>query len=268
MNVTNGSIGTSQGNNSASAADNNGSAREEHVDLVLEHGLGVLDDGVAILTNTLTFTGENGLVDGKAVTFDSNYTAIGGDAVANMDRYDITGDQVVGLDARHVATVSDDVCFVGRVFLEGGDGFLGAALLRDTDDGVEDENGEDNSRVNKGTPTALVFQESENKGDSGGAEKNQYQLVLELLKNKLPQRSGRLLGDRVATIFGAELVNLLVSQTVVVIDIEVGEHLLDGCGKGVLHGVCVADEWDGQRVWGYVVFGSGPIEVAAFDVNE
>lgn len=66
-------------------------------------------------------------------------------------------------------------------------------------------------------------------------------------------------GHTVAAMFGTELGNLLVSQTIVVIDVEVGEHLLDGCSKGALHGVGVADEsacrrvGDGQRRRGFVV---------------
>ncbi len=52
------------------------------------------------------------------------------------------------------------------------------------------------SGVNKGAPAALVFEESEDKGDGGRTEQDQDQLVLELLKNELPQRGGRVLGDR------------------------------------------------------------------------
>jgi hypothetical protein len=39
-------------------------------------------------------------------------------------------------------SVAYDLGLVGRVFLEGGDGLFGAGFLRYSDDGVEDENGE------------------------------------------------------------------------------------------------------------------------------
>lgn len=42
-----------------------------------------------------------------------------------------------------MAAVPDDVGFVGGVFLEGGDGLLGTALLGDTNDGIENENRKD-----------------------------------------------------------------------------------------------------------------------------
>jgi hypothetical protein len=78
-----------------------------------------------------------------------------------------------------VAAIAEDVGFVGRVFLECGNGLFGAALLRNTDDGVEDENREDlellgtaqsqkceldatyHGRVNKGAPAAFIFKQGE-----------------------------------------------------------------------------------------------------------
>jgi hypothetical protein len=71
--------------------------------------------------------------------------AVCGDAVTDCDRDDISGNQVVGLDALDGA-VANDLGLVGRVFLESGNGLLGAGFLRDTDDRVEDENGEDLER--------------------------------------------------------------------------------------------------------------------------
>lgn len=59
-----------------------------------------------------------------------------------MDADNITGDKFLGLDARDVPTIPDDVRFVGRVFLEGGNGLLRAAFLGNSDNGIEDKNGE------------------------------------------------------------------------------------------------------------------------------
>lgn len=39
--------------------------------------------------------------------------------------------------------VANNVGFVRGIFLEGCDGFFGAAFLGDTNNGVEDENGQD-----------------------------------------------------------------------------------------------------------------------------
>jgi hypothetical protein len=39
-------------------------------------------------------------------------------------------------------SIAHDLCFISRVFLQGGDGLLGAGLLRHSDDSVEDEDGE------------------------------------------------------------------------------------------------------------------------------
>jgi hypothetical protein len=39
-------------------------------------------------------------------------------------------------------SVAYNLGLVGRVFLEGGDGFLSASFLRNSDNGIEDENGE------------------------------------------------------------------------------------------------------------------------------
>ena len=79
--------------------------------------------------------------------------------------------------------------------MERRDGLLGAALLRDADDGVENQDGEDDGRVDKGTPAALLLEEGEDEGDGSGSEEYDDQLVLELLEDELPDRGRRLFGD-------------------------------------------------------------------------
>lgn len=98
---------------------------------------------MVVLANALALSRQDGLVDGKRVALDRDEAAVSGDAVADSDRNDIAGHEKLGLDARDLAIVADDAGECGRVLLEGGNGLLGAALLRDTNDGVENEDGED-----------------------------------------------------------------------------------------------------------------------------
>lgn len=51
------------------------------------------------------------------------------------------------------------------------------------------------NRVDKGTPTFFLVKEGQDEGDSGGTEKDNNELILELLKDKLPKGGGRLLGN-------------------------------------------------------------------------
>jgi hypothetical protein len=121
------------------ARDNRG-AGEQHVDLILLDSACILD-GPSVLWYTLALSGQDRLVDVEAVALDCQDPAVSGDPVANCDRDDIARNQLLSLDAFDVS-VAYDLGLVGRVFLEGGDGFFGAGFLRYSDDGVEDENGE------------------------------------------------------------------------------------------------------------------------------
>lgn len=130
-------------------SNHDGGAGEQHVDLVLLDGLGILD-GAGVLAHTLRLAGQDTLVDAEAVAVDGEQAAVGGDAVAHGHDDDIAGDQVLGLDALDLA-VADRLGLVGRVFLQGGNGLFSRGFLRDSDDGVEDENGEDLGRVSGDT---------------------------------------------------------------------------------------------------------------------
>lgn len=96
-----------------------------------------------ILAHTLALASQNGLVNGERVALDRDQAAVGGDAITDSDGYDVTGDEEVGLDARYLAIVADNAGERRRVFLERGNGLLGTALLRNTDNSVEDEDCED-----------------------------------------------------------------------------------------------------------------------------
>ena len=107
--------------------------------------------------------------------------------------------------------------------------------------------------VDKGTPAALLLKQGEDKRDDGGTEEDYDQLVLELLKNKLPNGRGRLFGDgctrtwsvclhgsrvfggamkgflrkrTIAAMLLPQLVNLVVGQAGVLVNLEVRKHLL------------------------------------------
>jgi hypothetical protein len=94
--------------------------------------------------------------------------------------------------------IAHHVGLVGRVFLQRSDGLLGAALLRDSDDGIEDQDGEDDGGVDEGAPSALVLEEGQDKRDGGGAEKNEDELVFELFEYEFPEGRRGLVRDRYA----------------------------------------------------------------------
>ena len=141
MDVSNRRVAARQNYQRGRMARNNRGAGEQHIDLILLDGALILDSP-GILGHALALSGQDRLVDVEAVALDRQDPAVSGYPVANRDRDDISGNQLVGLDALDVA-VAYDLGLVGRVFLEGGDGFLGAGFLRDSDDSVEDEDGED-----------------------------------------------------------------------------------------------------------------------------
>jgi hypothetical protein len=110
--------------------------------LVLQDSLGVLDNRRVILANTFTFSSKNSLINGKAIALDSNDSAIRRNTVSHSNSDNITRNQLVGLYSGNVSTIANYVGLVGRVFLEGSNGLLSTAFLRNSDDGVKDENGE------------------------------------------------------------------------------------------------------------------------------
>jgi hypothetical protein len=109
--------------------------------LILLDGACILN-GVRAFGHALALTSQDGLVDIEAVALDGQNPAVCGDPVTNCHRDDVSRHQVVSLDAANVP-IAYDLGFVSRVFLKGGDGFFGARFLGDSDDGVENEDGED-----------------------------------------------------------------------------------------------------------------------------
>jgi hypothetical protein len=169
-------------------------------------------DGVYGLANALALSGQDGLVQAERIAVNGEYAAVGGDTVAYRNMNDIARNEVVGLDFLGYA-ISDDLGFIGRILLERGNGLFSAALLRNTDDGIENQDGQNlhdielaygsafqyggsarktyNYGVHESGPSISAFEQGEDEGYGGGSEKNQDELILELLQNQLPQRSWR-----------------------------------------------------------------------------
>ena len=140
VDVSNGRVSTSQNNQRSRVSRDDGGTGEQHVDLILLDSARILDRA-RVLGHTLALTGQDRLVNAEAVALDRQDPAVCGNPVTDCNRDDVSRHQVVGLDAGNVSS-ANDLGLVGRVFLEGGDGLFGACFLRYSDDGVEDENGE------------------------------------------------------------------------------------------------------------------------------
>ena len=141
MDIANGSVGTSEDNDSGGISSDNGGTREEHVDLALLDSVVVLD-GVRVLADTLALSSQDTLVDTEAVAVDRQNSAIGRYAIAHSHLDDVSGNQLVCLDALNLA-IADDLGDIGRILLKCSDCLFSRRFLRYTDDGVEDEDGED-----------------------------------------------------------------------------------------------------------------------------
>lgn len=153
MDITNRSRASSQRNHGAGMSSGNSGSRKQHVDLILLDGLVILDR-LNVLSNTLTFTSQESLINAEAVAVNRQKTAIGGNLVTDGDVDDVTGNEVLGLDCSEV-TITEDFRIIGGVFLKRSDSLLGARLLGDTDDGIEDEDGEDLFRQHR--PSRLAW---------------------------------------------------------------------------------------------------------------
>jgi hypothetical protein len=140
VDVANGSVGTGKDDDSGGISSDNRGTREEHVDLVLLDSVGVLD-GVRVLANTLALSRQDTLVDAEAVAVDRQNSAVGRNAIAHGHLDDVSWNQLVCLDALNLA-IANDLGLVGRVLLECSDCLFGRRFLRNTYDGVEDEDGE------------------------------------------------------------------------------------------------------------------------------
>lgn len=214
MDVTNGSRTTSQHNQCSGMAIDDGSSREEHVNLVLLDSLAVLYSA-SLLSDTLTFTSQDSLVDTEAVAVDADQTAIGGHAVTHSNVNHITGDQFLCLNLLSLS-IPNNLGFVGRVFLKCRDSLLGAAFLGNTDNRVKDKNSQNLGRhiqlapqinamgggggrlrthhdgVNKGSPVVALFEKSQHKGYGRRTQQDKNKLIFELFQNQLPERGRRL----------------------------------------------------------------------------
>lgn len=113
-----------------------GGPGEKHVYLVLLHSLFILDRN-CVLADALTLPRQDRLIHLERVALDGNDTAISRNAVADRNGDDVSRNEFVGLDPLR-CRISNDFGLVGGVFLKGCDCFLGATLLGDTDNRIED----------------------------------------------------------------------------------------------------------------------------------
>ena len=141
MDITNGRGATGENDDSVGIAIDNGGSREDEVDLFLLDRM-FIRNCIDVLGDTLTLTGQDGLVDAEAVAVNGQQATVRGDTVTDSDLDNISGHQIFRLDALD-GTITNDLGFVRRVFLEGSNGFFGAAFLGDTNDGIEDKNRKD-----------------------------------------------------------------------------------------------------------------------------
>ena len=164
MDVANRGVGAGQDDDSVSVASDDGGAGEEHVDLILLDSTLVLDS-VGVLAYTLTLASQDRLVNAEAIAVDAEDSAVGGNAVADSDVDNVTGDELLSLD-RLNCSIAHDLSGVRAVLLQGRNGLLGRRFLADTNDGVQDQDGEDNGRVDEGGPSLLFFEKGEDERDS------------------------------------------------------------------------------------------------------
>jgi hypothetical protein len=141
VDVADGGRGAGEDHNGCRMSCNHSCSREESVDLVLLDSFQVLDSN-GILSNTLTLSSEDSLVDGEAVTLNCQNSAVCWDPISNSNSNDVSRDQLFRSDPGNMS-IAYNFGLVGRVFLERSNRLFGAALLRDTDDGIEDEDCED-----------------------------------------------------------------------------------------------------------------------------
>lgn len=147
MDIVNGGVGVSENNYSFGVVGDDGGIGEEYIDMVLEDGFIVIYNSVMFFVNVFIFVSQDSLVDGKVVVFNGNQMVICGDVVINSYSDDIIRYKFVGFDMRDMVVVLDYVGFVGRVFLEGSNGFFGVVFLGDINDCIENENCKNLQRI-------------------------------------------------------------------------------------------------------------------------
>ena len=98
MDITNGRGATSQNDDSVGIAIDNGGSREDEVGLFLLDRM-FIRNCTGVLGDTFAFTGQDGLVNAETVAVDGQQATVGGDAVTDGHLDNISGHQVLRLDA-------------------------------------------------------------------------------------------------------------------------------------------------------------------------
>ncbi len=153
--------------------------------LILLDGVDILD-GFEGLVDRDRLAGEDGLVYAEGGRVDGDDATVGGDLVAHGENEHIAGDEVFGADLFGGA-LTNDVGGVGAVLLERVDGLVSVTLLNDTDGSIGNEDEEDDAGFDESsTERGVLLEKGKDKRDDGGSEKDEHELVLELVEDELP----------------------------------------------------------------------------------
>ena len=128
---------------------------------------------------------------------------VGGHDVAGFQVHDIAGHQLGRGDADEL-TVARDACGRSGHHAEGGDGALRAEFLYETDERVEDDDGQND---------VTVGDVADEPGDSGGGDEHQDHEVGELIQQHARRAALPALRHDVAAVARAALLHLISAQT-------------------------------------------------------
>ncbi len=158
-----------------------------------QHGAGVLLGGVR-------FAGEGGFLDAQVDGF--HQAQIGRDVIAGLEQDDIAGHQLARRNPGAVA-VAHDLRLRSRQAPQGRQGFLGAPLLDDPQDGIEDDDRQDRP--------ALQIVPQRHRHD-GRPDQKQHDEVVELRQKQAQETRARRFPQLVGPVLGQPAVDLGLRQ--------------------------------------------------------
>ena len=209
------------GDNHAGAAVGDQRPGKDHVLLVAQRDVLLIDD-VADLVDALRLTGQRAFIDLQRVVLDN--ASVRDDQVAGLQRQDIAGDNLFGRDL-DLSAVAHDLGVGRRKRLQALQRFFRLEVLDGAEDGVE---GDDRHDDDGALPVAGDC------GDQRSDDQDNNQQILKLLQ-KHNQRAFLLsLCQRILSISGALLLNLLGGQALSGYA-KLVQNLLGGTAKHLFH---------------------------------
>jgi hypothetical protein len=158
----------------------------------LVDGSGVVN-GSGVFGDGNRFSGEEGLIDSEGGGFDLQNSDISWDLVTNSNVNDITWNQITGSDLLDLtwSILSEYLGHGWFVFFQGFDSRFSILFLPDTDASVGNQNSQNNQWFDESAQHRvtlfMIFEKSQNKGDTGGGKKNSDQKIFELFDNHSPE---------------------------------------------------------------------------------